>query len=377
MNKHILNNQLVLRIAFALLLSAGVGYAIACSAIVDTDKSKLTETGGTGSIGMTGAGSGSGTGTGSGSGSNECVGSCDDGVACTDDSCVNGVCVPTANDALCNPGEGCDVTQGCIAATQCTEQSSCDNSLVCDGVESCDPNSSSANSFGCVSGTPLACNDSPNCSASCAEPSGCVYTTNDDDNDGYKSETGGADPSQCACTTDCDCDDGNADIHPGRDELCDATNWDCKGDSTNSGNCRGQECSNEEDVSFSGDTAVLSGDLQYYEADHSVSCDTRGGGTDAVYKMVLDSSSQLKIDATGSEVDIVIGMTTSGGFCNSWASCFDNASGGNECIDFSGATQSAGTYYLIIKGYNPATISGKYQLTITRNPSTDCDGDPL
>ena len=39
--------------------------------------------------------------------------SCDDGNVCTDDSCVEGVCVFTANDVACDDGNAC--TRGCLS----------------------------------------------------------------------------------------------------------------------------------------------------------------------------------------------------------------------------------------------------------------------
>ncbi|MCP4572183.1 MAG: hypothetical protein GY838_07485, partial [bacterium] len=95
---------------------------------------------------------------------------CDDGVACTDDSCNEGTdsCEFTTNDANCANGlycdgdETCDAVLGCQAGTapncddgvactgdSCNEGSDscdstpshalCDNGLFCDGAETCDP----------------------------------------------------------------------------------------------------------------------------------------------------------------------------------------------------------------------------------------------
>lgn len=67
-------------------------------------------------------------------------GTCDDGVACTVDSCVQGQCVETPDDAACDDGNVCNgsetcTPQGCANGTPL----SCDNGLFCDGVEGCDP----------------------------------------------------------------------------------------------------------------------------------------------------------------------------------------------------------------------------------------------
>ncbi len=69
---------------------------------------------------------------------------CNDGIACTTDTCNAGICNNAPNNALC------------------------DNGLFCDGAETC------SGSLGCVNGTPpctgVACNESTNTCATCAPP---------------------------------------------------------------------------------------------------------------------------------------------------------------------------------------------------------------
>lgn len=50
---------------------------------------------------------------------------CDDGVACTDDSCEGAACLHTASDALCTamPGGTCDPAAGCQYGASCTAMS--------------------------------------------------------------------------------------------------------------------------------------------------------------------------------------------------------------------------------------------------------------
>jgi hypothetical protein len=71
---------------------------------------------------------------------------CDDGVDCTADACVDGVCVNTPDDGYC------------------------DDADVCTGEETCDP------VLGCVAGTPLFCDDGDACTANLCDPeSGCYF----------------------------------------------------------------------------------------------------------------------------------------------------------------------------------------------------------
>jgi hypothetical protein len=128
--------------------------------------------------------------------------SCNDGVACTVDSCdeTNDTCSNVPANAVCDDGaycngsETCHPTLGCQAGTpvvcsdgvsctvdtcdeatdSCTSAPSdalCDDGLYCNGVETCSP------SVGCVNGTPVACADTVTCSIdSCDEATdSCVY----------------------------------------------------------------------------------------------------------------------------------------------------------------------------------------------------------
>jgi len=68
---------------------------------------------------------------------------CDDGIACTSDSCdaTTNSCVHTPNDAACPDGEYCDTTLNCVQELPCTPGDSvCDRLDVsaCDGLWSCD-----------------------------------------------------------------------------------------------------------------------------------------------------------------------------------------------------------------------------------------------
>jgi hypothetical protein len=147
---------------------------------------------------------------------------CDDGVACTDDTCANDVCVYTANDALC-PGDGqfcnglesCDPAQGCVSGTPpCGQDQYCnentDNCLDCVVDGDCDDaipcTQDSCNAGTCIHNPDhLLCNDGLFCSGSesCVPPLGCVSAGNPC-GDQVCSETSGV----ClACQLDSDCDD--------------------------------------------------------------------------------------------------------------------------------------------------------------------------
>lgn len=116
---------------------------------------------------------------------------CDDGNACTENTCVDGVCVftPMACDDssecttdTCDPATGCVfsriacddtnacTTDSCDAATGCVfADVTCDDGDACT-TDACDP------ATGCVF-SPITCDDQEPCTADTCEDGACVYTS--------------------------------------------------------------------------------------------------------------------------------------------------------------------------------------------------------
>jgi len=156
---------------------------------------------------------------------------CDDGVACTDDSCNESTdsCDNVANDANCNNGlfcdgaETCHATLGCQAGSDpcpgqacdegsdqcvgCQGNEECDDGLYCNGAEVC-------NAGTCEAGTPPNCDDGVGCTDdSCNEVTdSCDNAANDANCDNGQFCDGA---ETCHATLDCqagtpvDCNDGN------------------------------------------------------------------------------------------------------------------------------------------------------------------------
>ncbi len=131
---------------------------------------------------------------------------CDDGIACTVDTCdeINQVCINTPSDALCDNGMFCDGAETCDALLDCqagavvncddgvgcTDDSCdevgdacvnaandglCDNSLFCDGAETCDP------LLDCQLGITVNCDDGVLCTVdSCDEVNDVCSNLTDD-----------------------------------------------------------------------------------------------------------------------------------------------------------------------------------------------------
>jgi hypothetical protein len=110
---------------------------------------------------------------------------CDDGAACTDDSCsASGTCDYTPLDALCPSGQHCQVGTGCTSAVFCNTAAMCDDSIACTtdtcdvgnmcghrvhnelcttpGMNVCDP------AMGCIAGSTTTCASAADCNDSVA-----------------------------------------------------------------------------------------------------------------------------------------------------------------------------------------------------------------
>jgi hypothetical protein len=288
------------RFAFAL---CSLAFVPACSAIVNPDTTRL---------GPTDTDTGVGTVDGGGvrdSGAS-CATGCDDGVACTVDSCVANACQHQPSDAMCGTGMHCSVSVGCVPnmAGMCTSDAQCSDNDACNGVETCHPGATGANAMGCVMGTALSCDDHIACTTdACAPATGCTHAANDalcnagcftgatcqvgtgcvggtsmvcqpdgngctsdptmcdaasgmclhpprdDDGDGYP--TAMANGMPCPGGTDCNDDPtmGGAAIHPGATEVCNGIDDDCDMTIDEGGVCTTGEpdnCSTEQAITL-------------------------------------------------------------------------------------------------------------------------------
>ncbi|RMG17300.1 MAG: hypothetical protein D6729_09400, partial [Deltaproteobacteria bacterium] len=163
---------------------------------------------------------------------------CDDGIACTVDACASGVCTHTRSDAACDDGaycngvETCDAALGCQPGTPpscddgvaCTVDScneatdacvhtpsdaSCDDGAYCNGAERCDP------VLDCQPGVPVTCDDGVPCTVDrCDEATDACVSTADDalcDDGSFCNGTEVCDPAAgCMPGTPPSCDDGDA-----------------------------------------------------------------------------------------------------------------------------------------------------------------------
>lgn len=116
---------------------------------------------------------------------------CDDGIGCTEDSCVQGNCQHTVVPARCASNEVCDLRkQGCVAGKACAKDGDCADSDPCTTKERCDPPTRV-----------------------------CLWDLLDGDGDGVP-------PRVCGGQ---DCNDAQRLTFPGAPELCDGTDNSCDG----------------------------------------------------------------------------------------------------------------------------------------------------
>jgi hypothetical protein len=169
---------------------------------------------------------------------------CNDGIACTLDSCDEAAkgCVYLPNSLACDDGvycngmEVCDAGLGCqpgapvvcddklsCTSDACDEQqkkcvytpnnAACDDGLYCNGVETCDPNGVAPT--GCKAGTPVVCaSDNIACTVDACDNAlqTCTYTANNAlcaPGQFCVPQVGGCEAAK-PCQTDAQCDDGNA-----------------------------------------------------------------------------------------------------------------------------------------------------------------------
>jgi hypothetical protein len=101
---------------------------------------------------------------------------CDDGVACTTDTCLemDGSCQNVPDHASCGEGMWCDPKDGCGSGHSCDADADCDDGFHCNGAEPC------VEGF-CIAGPPVSCGEGVDCTVdACNEASdSCNHVASD------------------------------------------------------------------------------------------------------------------------------------------------------------------------------------------------------
>ncbi|HEX7476378.1 MAG TPA: putative metal-binding motif-containing protein [Polyangiales bacterium] len=245
---------------------------------------------------------------------------CDDGLACTQESCVRpGYCLRIGDSARCDDG------------------------VFCNGFEVCDPK------VGCRSGPRESCNDDDACTIdSCDEARKvCVHGPRDFDHDGEIDD-------HCPGGTDCD------DFDPARGrrdaELCaDQIDNDCDGvvDEQPCGRPAHDTCADALDISAGGSFEVQ---LAGAAADYAVSC-TAAAARDVVFTFVLKQARDVKLMASstlgdGSEENAVLALQSSCGDRGAELDCRVGFP-----ADLRRRALPAGRYFVVASGFAAKTLS--------------------
>jgi len=122
---------------------------------------------------------------------------CDDGVACTDDTCdaAGGRCAHAAVDARCPSGRFCAGARGCVDLVPCERDADCAALAgdVCSGAWTCD-----TVRLRCTQGAPYDCSDADPCNVDVCTPDGTPPTC------GHRVADFRSDPLHCgACGNAC------------------------------------------------------------------------------------------------------------------------------------------------------------------------------
>lgn len=286
-------------------------------------------------------------------GPSECPGGCDDGVACTTDTCVDGRCLQAPDDGLCAPSERCDPVSGCVPA-RCTSDAECGaDGIACNGVEACVGGS-------CQTGPAMSCDDGNPCTDDSCGPGGCTSAPVDRDGDGATAM--GVDGVSCAGGTDCADDDSGR--FPGATEVCDTVDQDCDGavDEGLSG-CDGGSGDNCGDVVAL--TVDGAGFARYSTRidrsivdDYTTPCGG-GGGRDIVLAVDFTGIADFVIDTSRSTIDTVVAASTDCGlFAVGGRGCNDdiNRRGGDFqsrlWVHRIGQIAAPNRLYIMVEGYD-------------------------
>ncbi|MFK7986643.1 MAG: putative metal-binding motif-containing protein [Sandaracinaceae bacterium] len=285
---------------------------------------------------------------------------CDDGIPCTEDTCLSGSCVHTPDDASCGDGARCSpvdgcVPNGCASNAECNDGFSCTRNRCVDGacvitpddgrcddetdctVDRCAPGAGSdergcvnaeddarcgdfctvgarcSAGFGCFGGAERDCLDGNFCTADSCDPvaEACVNVPRDDDEDGAPAASVGG----MMCTGGTDCNDGNAGIRPGVDELCDGVDNNGNGETDEGCSTLPDTCATAEAIPLDGDgRGRASGTFAALGNEYVTSplCGaSTSGGRDAIYFVDLPSGTwDVTIDTLGSVADTVLGLSS-------------------------------------------------------------------
>jgi hypothetical protein len=284
---------------------------------------------------------------------------CDDGVACTADSCDEATdsCVATPQNSACSDGQACNGAEICDMVTGCGPGTplDCDDSSVCT-TDACDQ------VLGCTH-TPIGCSDGNSCTADACDPvTGCENPPLDCDDgnacttDGCNTDVGcmntsitcndndactvdSCDPATGCVTTPLSCDDNNECTTDSCDPVMGCVHTNNTNACTDDGNscttdvCSAGVCTHTDNGSCNTGPFVESGGQVVIEAEHFMNRIGRANHTWDTTNNAAASGGQDMTANPNTNTNINTGYTT-----------------GSPQLDFQVNFTTTGTYHVWVRG---------------------------
>jgi hypothetical protein len=250
---------------------------------------------------------------------------------------------PCVDDAQCNDGiactyDSCDKTVGrCLNVP---DNSQCQDGIYCDGQEVCVPG------HGCEPGMPVTCDNGNGCeTAACVEASqSCVYTLRDADQDG--------DPD-ARCDPHHDCNDLNPDVSSLHAEVCaNGIDDNCNGliDEMPCVFPKGTTCTSAVAIAAPGSTTISTtistvGANDTFATSCSVGMPKAAQTVVAAITVPAGPNVDLQVWVSAS-VEVAVALQSTCGDAGSELSC--GAGPGATSVGAQGYDLSPGTYYAVV-----------------------------
>jgi|GEM_PF-7055054 len=290
-----------------LILVSSLGALVAgCSAIIDTDTSKLAA----GSPQM-----------------GKCAHACDDGIPCTIDECgTDNVCHYRPSAEACDDGIGC-TEDICDPMRGCSHKESDERCQFCAPGSTCN-----AKVGGCIGFTQQRnCDDKDPCTkdaCSVAEMM-CTSTDVDADADGFAAVSVNG--------TDCggdDCDDSQAGVNPKAIEACNGRDDNCDGRVDEDCQDTPDTCESAVTLMFKGETGMIEGSFAQVQPNFDVSCGSNNM-PDAVYHLALGGSPvDIVLESMQDSAEVVLAAGASCGDAGFQLGCAEPLSSGTTRLAF-------------------------------------------
>jgi len=285
---------------------------------------------------------------------------CDDGDACTDDSCdpATGACVHTPN-FNCDDSDACtdDACDPATGACVHTPNFNCDDSDACTD-DSCDPATGT-----CVHTLNFNCDDSDACTDDSCDPAtgACVHTPNIVCDDGDACTDDSCDPATGACvhTPNFNCDDSDSCT----DDACDPATGACV--HTPNFNCDDSDACTDDSCDPATGTCVHTPNIVCDDSDACTddSCDPATGACVHTPNFNCDDSDACTDDACDPATGACV--HTPNFNCDDSDACTDDS-----CDPATGTCVHTPNYSTATQCCNPATGS-----TCTINDGNACTDD--